>query len=228
MNDAGAYLAARRRVAYNERVIQRNAIPPLPGPPVQVDSRYYPGLLNKRWCSYLLANEPERLVAVRAHGSPVWFGPRDHWWTPPGAALEIYPRDSWFNIFYIFNPAGALDSYYLNIALPPVYSAGRLSFVDLDLDLSANADLTCEVLDEDEFAEHAARWRYPATLQMRARATLDDLLCRVANRDPLFQEWERYWPQVPAAFISGESGVLVPPRNETEAPPEWILPADAR
>lgn len=192
-------------------------------PSIQVDSRYYPGLLNKRWCSYLLADDADRVVVVRAHGSPVWSA-KNILWDPPGPALEIYPRDAWFNIYYVFHPGGPLHFYYLNIALPPLLAAGRLTFVDLELDLVITADLSCEVLDEDEFREHAARWHYPAALQARAWATVDDLLRRAANRDPLFSEWERYWPRIPAALTGSTAGALFPPRDALDAPSGWTLP----
>jgi protein associated with RNAse G/E len=192
-------------------------------PPIQVDSRHVPGLLNKRWCSYLLADDPARAVVVRAHGSPVWSA-KDLWWDPPGAALELYPRDAWFNLYTVFRPDGTLHFHYLNIALPPMLSAGRLTFVDLDLDLSIAPDLSCEVLDEDEFRDHAAQWGYPAALQARAWATLEALLGRAANHDPLFSEWERYWPRIPAAFIGSTAAALVPPCDAVAAPPGWTLP----
>jgi protein associated with RNAse G/E len=167
-------------------------------PSIQVDSRYYPGLLNKRWCSYLLADDADRVVVVRAHGSPVWSA-KNILWDPPGPALEIYPRDAWFNIYYVFHPGGPLHFYYLNIALPPLLAAGRLTFVDLELDLVITADLSC--------------W-----------ATVDDLLRRAANRDPLFSEWERYWPRIPAALTGSTAGALFPPRDALDAPSGWTLP----
>jgi protein associated with RNAse G/E len=195
-----------------------------PLPPIQVDSRYYPGTLNKRWCAHLLADDPDRAVVVRAHGSPVWSA-KDILWDPPGPALEIYPRAAWFNLYCVFHPGGPLHFYYVNIALPPVLAEGRLTYVDLDLDLFIAADLSCEVLDADEFEEHAAQWHYPAALQARAWATVDDLLRRAANGDPLFSEWERYWPQIPAAIVGSTAAARLPPRDAVDAPPGWILPA---
>ncbi len=70
---------------------------------------------------------------------------------PEGLAIEIYPRNDWFNIIYIFDSGGALCEYYINIALPPVLQPGLLTYVDLDLDIGVNLDFTYTLHDEDEF-----------------------------------------------------------------------------
>jgi hypothetical protein len=187
-------------------------------PVVRVDSLYFTGRLNKRWYSYLLADEPERLVVVRANGSPLWSS-KGHFWNPPGPALEIYPRNEWFNIYYIFTNAGELDYYYINVALPPTLEGGVLSFVDIDLDLSVSTDFSHVIHDEDEFLDHCDLWLYPRDLCERARATLDDLLDKVRLRDPLFDEWQRYWPLVPSHFVNSEAAAMVPPQDEVVPAP---------
>jgi hypothetical protein len=187
---------------------------------VRVDSLYYTGRLNKRWCSYLLAEEAERLVLLRANGSPLWSS-KGHYWMPDGAALEIYPRGEWFNIHHIFDGSGALAEYYINIALPPTLQGNLLTYVDLDLDLGLNLDYSYTIHDEDEFLSHCDLWRYPPEVCDRARSTLDELLEKVARRDPLFSEWERYWPQVPSHLVTGTSAGVVPPQHERDPAQAW-------
>lgn len=179
---------------------------------VQVDSLYYTGLLNKRWRSYLLADEPDQLVLVRAKGSPLWSA-KGHYWMPEGLAIEIYPRNDWFNIIYIFDSGGALCEYYINIALPPVLQPGLLTYVDLDLDIGVNLDFTYTLHDEDEFLSHCDLWSYPPELCGRARATFSSILSRIASRDPLFAAWKQYWPMIPGEFVNSDSAALIPPQN---------------
>ena len=182
---------------------------------VEVTSLYYTGDLNKRWRCYLLADEPDRLVLVRANGSPLWTS-KGTFWLPPGPAIEIYPRREWFNIFYGFHSDPTLHTCYINVALPPRYAHAQaggaltLTYVDLDLDIGVNRDFSYVTYDEDEFLSHCDLWRYPSEVCERARATFDDLLSRVHRRDPLFREWERYWPLIPEHFATGTAAALFP------------------
>ena len=179
---------------------------------VQVDSVYYTGLLNKRWCSYLLADEPERMVLARANGSPLWSG-KGHYWMPPGSAIEFYPREEWFNMACFLGSDGTFQGYYLNIALPPMLRDGTLTFTDLDLDLIVNPDLSYVIDDEDEFLDHCDLWAYPADLCERARTTLNSLTARIERRDPLFDEWKRYYQLLLPEFVSGDAWALTPPSS---------------
>jgi protein associated with RNAse G/E len=176
---------------------------------VRVEARYYTGALNKRWLAYLLESAPEHIALVRAHGSPLW-SPRGQYWTPPGPAIEIYPRGAWFNVFALLDCAGALQSFYCNIALPPTFDGATLRFVDLDLDLGADAARTTVVYDKDEFAAHAALWHYPPEVCRQARGAVAHLQGRLAGGDPLFEAWRRYLPGVPPAYLHGVEGALTP------------------
>jgi uncharacterized protein len=176
---------------------------------LEVISTYYAGKLNKRWRCYVLAVEVDRLVLVRANGSPLWSS-KGTFWLPPGPAIEIYPRNEWFNIFYGFHNDPTLHACYINIALPPVLAGDALTYVDLDLDIGVNRDFSYVTYDEDVFLSHCDLWRYPPEVCERARATFEDLLSRVRRRDPLFREWERYWPLVPEHFATGTGAALFP------------------
>jgi uncharacterized protein len=189
------------------------ALTPWRLPMVRVDARYATGGLNKRWLAYLLEDTPERIALVRAHGSPLWSA-RGDYWTPPGPSIEIYPRGAWFNVFALLDCAGALQSYYCNIALPLTFDGAALRSVDLDLDLAIDSAGTVVVYDEDEFEDHAVRWRYPVDVRHKARAALGDLQTRFAAGDPLFDAWRRYLPLVPRACLTGTARALIPARSD--------------
>ena len=67
--------------------------------------------------------------------------------------VETYYSDRWYNIFEIFDR----DDYkykgcYCNICYPAVIENGKVSYVDLALDLWVAFDGTQTVLDEAEFS----------------------------------------------------------------------------
>ncbi|MFL5734738.1 MAG: DUF402 domain-containing protein [Chloroflexia bacterium] len=180
---------------------------------LEVESLYYTGDVNKRWCSYLLAEETDKLVLVRANGSPLWSS-KGILWMPPGPAIEIYPRNEWFNIFCGLGPGFGSDPtfhrYYINIALPPILGDGSLAYIDLDLDIGVNDDFSYVIYDEDEFLAHCDLWRYPPEVCETAHTTFNALVSRVERRDSLFQEWERYGSLVPEHFVTGTEAALFP------------------
>lgn len=68
--------------------------------------------------------------------------------------LETYYFDRWFNIFEIHDrETDVLKGWYCNVTYPAEFVDGRVSYVDLALDLLVYPDGRQLVLDEDEFAE---------------------------------------------------------------------------
>lgn len=95
-------------------------------------------------------------------------------------------RDAWYNVYLNYDDAGHLSHAYCNVGLPPTITEQTVSFVDLDLDIRFWPDGRIEVLDEDEFADHARQFNYPPEVQRRARAVLDQLVARWHDRTPPF------------------------------------------
>jgi hypothetical protein len=66
--------------------------------------------------------------------------------------LERYYTDRWYNIFEIHDrDDGCLKAWYCNVTSPAELEPGRISYVDLALDLLVYPDGAYLVLDEDEF-----------------------------------------------------------------------------
>jgi len=69
--------------------------------------------------------------------------------------VEFYYFDRCYNVFQISSAGGVLKGWYANLGLPALLDADarQLSYVDLALDIWANADGSFVVLDEDELDE---------------------------------------------------------------------------
>jgi uncharacterized protein len=93
-------------------------------------------------------------------------------------SYEYFWLDRWYNVFVFFKPDGTLRNLYANITLPPTLSTSDniLEYVDLDIDILEWPDGRRAVLDEDEFYQHARKFRYPANVVQNTHATLDYLL----------------------------------------------------
>lgn len=85
--------------------------------------------------------------------------------------VGLVPDGDWWVVeFYPDHPS---LSVYVNIGTPPVISEGRVSQVDLDLDVIRLLDGSVEVIDEDEFEEHRVSLGYPQELIDGARTAAE-------------------------------------------------------
>ena len=99
--------------------------------------------------------------------------------------LFLVPRDAWWAGFWNFDHDGPYE-LYIDIATPARWQDGELQLVDLDLDVVRGWDGSIQLLDEDEFEEHAVKYAYPDDVRAAARQSAASLLDRVARRVPPF------------------------------------------
>lgn len=85
-----------------------------------------------------------------------------------GPSAELIPPGQWWTA--TFNGEPAKTEIYCDISTPPEWpSENEVTMVDLDLDvLRLRADGQVLIVDEDEFAEHQVRYRYPADVVTQA------------------------------------------------------------
>lgn len=101
---------------------------------------------------------------------------------PGTISIEYYWPDQWYNVFRFHEPGGELRNYYCNVNVPPVLNSSGLSFIDLDMDILVAPDLSYRILDEDEFEENAARYRYPPEVRRRAHEAVSELAAMIDAR----------------------------------------------
>jgi predicted RNA-binding protein associated with RNAse of E/G family len=66
--------------------------------------------------------------------------------------VETFFTDRWYNIFEIYDrDDGSFKGWYCNVGRPAVFEAGKISYVDLAIDLWVDPNGAQTVLDEDEF-----------------------------------------------------------------------------
>jgi protein associated with RNAse G/E len=97
-------------------------------------------------------------------------------------SVEFYWLDRWYNIFRFHQPAGELRNYYCNINVPPIFHQNVLSYIDLDMDILVEPDLSYRILDEDEFAANASRFKYSLEVQRRSYQAIEQLVTLIESR----------------------------------------------
>jgi protein associated with RNAse G/E len=90
--------------------------------------------------------------------------------------IEYYWLDRWYNVFQFFEADGSTRLYYCNVNMPPALAEGVLSYVDLDIDVLVQPDLSYEVVDLDEFEQNAAAFGYPPETVTATHAAVRELV----------------------------------------------------
>jgi len=114
-------------------------------------------------------------------------------------AVRLIPRDRWWIAMFTAEP-GARE-IYCDICLPPTWTTmAEVTVVDLDLDLARfRPDHRVILEDEDEFAENARTYGYPAGLIAQATAAAADVHDALTGRTEPFGAAARPWLDLLAA-----------------------------
>jgi protein associated with RNAse G/E len=109
---------------------------------------------------------------------------------PETLSVEYYWLDRWYNIFRFTQPTGEFRNFYCNVNVPPVLQGDVLSYIDLDMDILVEPDLSYSILDEDEFAANAARFNYPQEVRRRSLEALEQLVTLIESRAFPFDDFK--------------------------------------
>lgn len=102
--------------------------------------------------------------------------------------IEYYWLDRWYNVFRFLDDDGKTRLFYCNVNMPPTLADEVLSYIDLDIDVLVQPDLSYQVLDLEEFEANARRYGYSREVKTKARAGLDELISMIQNRQFPFDE----------------------------------------
>jgi protein associated with RNAse G/E len=109
------------------------------------------------------------------------------------ASVRLIPDGDWWAATFRADPAQT--EIYCDIGTPPQWpSPDEVTMVDLDLDvIRLRADQRILLDDEDEFAEHQVRYRYPADVIGNAEAAAAWLLDAISAKAEPFGATYRRW-----------------------------------
>ena len=96
--------------------------------------------------------------------------------------IEYYWLDRWFNIFRFMKDDNFTKLYYCNINMPPMLRHKVLTYIDLDIDILVQPDLSYQMLDLDEFEENARRYGYSEEVKKHAQTAVKELVFMIESR----------------------------------------------
>jgi protein associated with RNAse G/E len=89
---------------------------------------------------------------------------------------SYYWFDKFYNLIEVFDTNGALVELYINMASPPEFENGMMSFKDHELDVSRFPPKAAQLIDEDEFAEAAVKYQYTQEFQDKMYSVAEEAL----------------------------------------------------
>lgn len=142
---------------------------------ITVRAHKYDGSEHRSWNANLVRQEGSLLVLDATFGEEI---KHDLLGTiaPGTKSIEYYWLDRWYNIFRFAEPTGELRSYYCNVNVPPAFDGQVLSYVDLDIDILVEPDLSYRIVDLDDFEQNAELFGYSEDVQSKARQALERLV----------------------------------------------------
>lgn len=148
---------------------------------VTINSRKFDNAIHKSWTAELLSETDDLLTFVGVFEKQV---SHEHLGIirPKTVSYEFYWKYSWFNVFRFHEPEGELRNFYCNLNKPPVFKNDVLDYVDLDIDVLVWKDHTHQILDLDEFEEHALKYTYPEELRKNVETALQELLRMIEQK----------------------------------------------
>lgn len=149
--------------------------------PISVRVLKYDGEEHRRWPAVILRQEADLLVLDAKFDEEIRH---DLLGTIAAGttSIEYYWLDRWYNIFRFSEPSGSLRNYYCNVNVPPTFDGSVLTYIDLDIDILVNTDLSYTVLDLEEFEHHAERYGYSNEVREQAERGLDQLKTLIETR----------------------------------------------
>jgi uncharacterized protein len=152
-----------------------------PGDPITVGVLKYDRSSYRHWQAQLREIRDQLLILDAEFDAEVRH---DSLGTIPKGTrtIEYYWLDRWYNIFQFLHNDGRPRLFYCNINMPPALEDSVLTYVDLDIDILVNADLSYRVLDLDEFEANAQFYGYSDEAKQQAQSAVDELKEMIEGR----------------------------------------------
>jgi protein associated with RNAse G/E len=101
--------------------------------------------------------------------------------------VEYYWWERWYNVFRFLQDDGSTRLWYCNINMPLEFADEMLTYIDLDIDILVQPDLSYQVLDMEEFEINAERYQYSTEHREQAHKAVDEVIRMIQARQFPFQ-----------------------------------------
>ena len=157
---------------------------------VEILSKKHDGSHHRRWLENVLVfADKHKLIGYNAYTPVVDRDFRE--WKTDTKAIFYFPRSHWFNVIIMLTEP---HYYYCNISSPVTYKDKTLEYIDYDIDVIVQANLSYKVVDEAEFLQNKRRYQYSEDVVYHVKQSVEQLRNMIErNEDPFNQSFVDYW-----------------------------------
>jgi protein associated with RNAse G/E len=162
------------------------------GSQVYIQSYKHDGSLHRTWSKGLVIDADETKYVVVTNKTWVIEADGRKWFTREPAICFFY-TDRWYNVISMMRKTGVY--YYCNLASPSLYDGEAIKNIDYDLDVKIYPNGGYDILDQDEFEEHASHMGYGEDVIDVVERSLDQLLNVIEEKKSPFnaEDIDRYF-----------------------------------
>lgn len=158
---------------------------PEKGSYIYIQSFKHDGSLHRTWCkAFVLETDEDHVVAVTDRAWVIEADGRK-WVTREPAVCFLY-RKKWFNVISMIRHTGVY--YYCNLASPSIYDGEAVKNIDYDLDVKLYPDGGYQILDENEYVQHAKEMQYSPEIMKIVETQMDQLIEMMKRGDAPFNQ----------------------------------------
>ena len=156
---------------------------PEKGSEVYIQSYKHDGSLHRTWCrAFVLEASEKRIVAVTNRAWVIEADGRK--WLTREPAICFFYDDRWWNVISMIRHSGIY--YDCNLASPSIYDGEAIRNIDYDLDVKLYPDGGYQILDEDEYEEHARQMGYSKEIREIVESEMHELIKAMEKGDEPF------------------------------------------
>ncbi len=155
---------------------------PKVGSQVYIQSYKHDGSLHRTWARGLVIEADEQKYVAVTNKTWVIESDGRKWFTREPAICFFY-TDRWYNVISMMRKTGVY--YYCNLASPSLFDGEAIKNIDYDLDVKVYPNGGYDILDQDEFEDHAKHMGYDEDVIDVVERSLEKLLKVIdANEAP--------------------------------------------
>lgn len=161
------------------------------GSTIEILSLKHNHKMHRRWLKNFVMYSDDHLV-IGGNDRTVVEESNKTTWRTTEPAIFYFDKRYWFNIVIVIKETDYY--YYCNLSTPFTYKKAILQYIDYDIDVIVQSDLTYTIVDQKEFKENKNRYDYPLSIQYTIQHHLFILQEWINHqKDPFNKEFFDRW-----------------------------------